>query len=118
MTLSAGAQQQLWWALSGVGALILLWLFTIWYKGRPFASGDVFRASRLSRGNRLLPTQVSISPTSVVHYTPGWIGRQEESIHMAHIASGKTGEIIYSKYKGMSYFVKGKDFEALADEIK
>ena len=49
----------------------------------------MFRASRLSRGNRLFPTQVLITPTSVVHYTPQWIGRQEESIHMAHIASVK-----------------------------
>jgi hypothetical protein len=32
---------------------------------------------------------VLITPTSVVHYTPGWIGRQEESIHMAHVASVK-----------------------------
>ena len=30
-----------------------------------------------------------ITPTSVVQYTPRWIGRQEESIHMAHIASVK-----------------------------
>lgn len=34
------------------------------------------------------------------------------------VHNSKSGEIIYSKYKGMSYFVKGKDFEALADEIK
>jgi|SRR5581483_318191 len=58
-------------------------------KGRPFASGDVFRASRLSRGNHLLPTQVLITPTSVVQYTPRWIGKEEESIHMAHVASVK-----------------------------
>ncbi len=58
-------------------------------KGRPFSSGDVFRASRLSRGNRLLPTQVLISPASVVHFTPGWIGRSKKSIHIAHIASVK-----------------------------
>jgi hypothetical protein len=32
---------------------------------------------------------VLITPTSVVHFTPGWIGRQEESIHIAHIASVK-----------------------------
>ena len=61
----------------------------IWRKGRPFAPGDVFRASRLSSGNRLFPTQVLITPTSVVQYTPQWIGRQEESIHMAHVASVK-----------------------------
>lgn len=59
----------------------------VWVKGRPFAPGEVFRASRLSRGNRLFPTQVLITPTSVVHFTPQWIGRYEHSIHMAHVAS-------------------------------
>lgn len=59
----------------------------VWRKGRPFAGGNVFRASRLSRGNRLFPTQVLISPTSVVHYTPQWFGRVEHSMHMAHVAS-------------------------------
>ncbi len=58
-----------------------------WWKGWPFADGDVFRASRLSRGNRLFPTQVLITPTAVVHYTPEWIGRKEHSIHMAHVSS-------------------------------
>jgi hypothetical protein len=47
----------------------------------------VFTASRLSRGNHLFPTQVLVTPTSVVHYTPHWIGRHEQSIHMAHVAS-------------------------------
>ena len=61
----------------------------VWRKGRPFAAGDVFLASRLSEGNHLFPTQVQISPTSVVQYTPRWIGRQEESIHMAHVSSVK-----------------------------
>jgi hypothetical protein len=32
---------------------------------------------------------VLITPNSVVHFTPRWIGRHEESIHMAHIASVK-----------------------------
>jgi hypothetical protein len=67
-------------------ALLFLW---VWRKGRPFATGDVFRASRLSSGNHLFPTQVLITPTSVVQHTPGWIGRQQETIHMAHIASVK-----------------------------
>ena len=61
----------------------------VWRKGRPFAAGDVFRASRWSAGNHLFPTQVLISPDTVVQYTPRWIGRQEESIHMAHVASVK-----------------------------
>ena len=82
-------QPWLWWTLAGGLTLVVLWVLVVWLKGRPFASGDVFRASRLSRGNRLLPTQVLITPTSVVHYTPDWIGRQEASIHMAHIASVK-----------------------------
>jgi hypothetical protein len=78
-----------WWTLGVLALLLVLWLLVVWRKGQPFARGDVFRASRLSRGNRLFPTQVLITPTSVVQYTPQWIGRQEESIHMAHIASVK-----------------------------
>ena len=35
----------------------------------------------------MFPTQVAITPTSVVHYTPEWFGRREQSIHMAHVAS-------------------------------
>ncbi|HXI28519.1 MAG TPA: hypothetical protein VNG89_08855 [Vicinamibacterales bacterium] len=67
-------------------AVLALW---IWIKGRPFAEGDVFRASRWSSGNHLFPTQVLIGPTSVVQYTPRWFGKREETIHMAHIASVK-----------------------------
>ena len=73
--------------LAGVLAVLLLAAIWIWRKGRPFATGHVFRASRLSRGNRLLPVQVLITPTSVVHYTPQWVGKLEHSIHMAHVAS-------------------------------
>jgi hypothetical protein len=69
-----------------VAAILILW---IWRKGRPFAQGDVFRASRLSSGNRLFPTQLLITPTAVVQYTARWFGRREETIHMAHIASVK-----------------------------
>jgi len=73
--------------------LIAIW---VWRKGRPFAAGEVFRASRWSSGNHLFPTQVLITPTSVVHYTPRWIGRREETIHMAHVASVKieTGALL------------------------
>jgi hypothetical protein len=91
------------WELAGglavglVLSTILVALVTIWRKGRPFAAGDIFRASRLSKGNRLLPTQVLISPTSVVHFTPQWIGRYEHSIHIAHVASvGIDTHIIFS----------------------
>src|SRR5262245_28508416 len=80
------------WVIYGLGAavvILLVFLLVVWKKGRPFATGDVFRASRLSSGNRLFPTQVLITPTSVVQYKPRWIGREEETIHMAHIASVK-----------------------------
>jgi hypothetical protein len=56
-------------------------------RGRRLPGDHVFRASRWSRGNHLFPTQVAITPTSVVHYTPQWFGRREQSIHMAHVAS-------------------------------
>lgn len=59
----------------------------VWRKGRPAATGEVFRASRLTGGNRLFPTQVIITPHSVVHYTPQWIGKHEHSIHIAHVSS-------------------------------
>jgi hypothetical protein len=74
-------------AVAALGVLVLGGLAIVWRKGRPFAEGDVFRASRLSPGNRLLPTQVLVSPTSVVHFTPQWVGRLEQSIHVAHVAS-------------------------------
>jgi hypothetical protein len=70
-------------------AIVALLVWMVWRKGRPFAPGDLFRASRFSRGNHLFPTQVLIGPTSVVQYKPRWIGRQEETIHMAHVASVK-----------------------------
>jgi hypothetical protein len=79
----------LWWALAAAVTVVAILVLWIWRKGRPFAPGDVFRASRLSSGNHLFPTQVLITPTAVVQYTPRWIGKREETIHMAHIASVK-----------------------------
>ena len=79
----------LWAVLLVAAAVAGLLGWIVWRKSRSFAPGDVFHASRLSAGNRLFPTQVLISPASVVQYTPRWIGKQEESIHMAHVASVK-----------------------------
>src|SRR3954469_15469828 len=58
-----------------------------WYKGRPMPGPHVFRASRLSHGNLLFPTQVAVTSTSVVHFTPEWVGGRDQSMHLAHIAS-------------------------------
>ena len=75
-------------AILGAGLVVVGALtFVAYRKGRPFMTGDVFRASRLSAGNHLFPTQVAITPTSVVHFTPQWIGKLEQSIHIAHVAS-------------------------------
>lgn len=75
------------WPVAAVIAVAGVVVLFFWWKGRPFAAGDVFRASRLSRGNFLLPTQVLITPTNVVHYTPEMVGRREHSIHIAHVSS-------------------------------
>lgn len=66
-----------------VGALLVL------RKSRRMPGDHVFLASRLSAGNRLFPTQVKITPATVVHYTPQWFGQVEQSINIAHVASVK-----------------------------
>src|SRR5437773_4335490 len=89
-------QTWLWAVLVVAAAIVAVIGWIVWRKGRPFAPGDVFRASRLSAGNHLFPTQVLITPSSVVQFTPRWVGRQEETIHMAHVSSVKidTGLIL------------------------
>jgi hypothetical protein len=83
----AAASDALWIgaivAAAIAGAIVLLF----WFKGRRLPGANVFRASRLSRGNLLFPTQVSVTPTSVVHYTPELVGGREHSMHIAHVAS-------------------------------
>jgi len=78
-----------WWSVAILVVALAIVVYWVWRKGRSFAPGQVFHASRLSRGNRLFPTQVLITPSSVVQYTAHWIGKQEESIHIAHISSVK-----------------------------
>lgn len=83
----SGESAWLSWMAAVAIALMALFGFWLWRKGRAFAAGDIFRASRLSGSNHLFPTQVLITPTAVVHYTPQWIGKQEKTIHMAHVSS-------------------------------
>jgi hypothetical protein len=84
---SAAWSNALWIAVLllalAAGALLLL----LWLKGRRIPGPHVFRASRLSRGNLLFPTQVAITPGSVVHYTPELFGGREHSMHISHVAS-------------------------------
>jgi len=82
--LSSGA---LWLAAAVLAALAGLLVLFFWYKGRRIPGEHVFRASRLSRGNLRFPTQVSVTPTAVVHYTPEIVGGREHSMHISHVAS-------------------------------
>jgi hypothetical protein len=54
-----------------IAAIGVALVFFFWWKGQPFAAGDVFRASRWARGNRLFPTQVLITPTRALHTGAG-----------------------------------------------
>lgn len=76
-----------WIGVAVLVAVLAAFGWFLYLKGRPIVGGHVFRASRLSAGNRLLPAQVAISETSVVHRQPQWVGRLEHSIHIAHVAS-------------------------------
>jgi hypothetical protein len=84
---AAAESNVLLYVIVGLVAVVALVAYAIWRKGRKLPGEHVFRASRLSQGNRLFPTQVMITPQSVSHYTPEWFGRKEHSIHMAHVAS-------------------------------
>jgi hypothetical protein len=77
----------LYWIIGGVAAIVAAVVAVVVVRGRRLPGDHVFRASRWSRGNHLFPAQVAVTPTEVVQYVPGWVGRREHTIHMAHIAS-------------------------------
>ena len=77
----------LWWVAAAAIVIVAVLVAWVWQRNRAFTSGEIFRASRISRGNRIFPTQVAITPTAVVQYKPRWFGKQEQSIHLAHVAS-------------------------------
>jgi hypothetical protein len=83
----SGSGDVLLWLAVGAAALAVLASLFFWSKGRKIPGAHVFRASRFSRGNLLFPTQVAVTPTSVVHYTPEFVGGREHSMHIAHVAS-------------------------------
>jgi hypothetical protein len=75
------------YALAAAALLVVAFLGTIVLKNRRFREGDVFVASRLTRGNPIFPTQVAITPASVIQYKAQWLAHQEQSIHTSHVAS-------------------------------
>ena len=70
-----------------LGAIGIALLLLFWMKGRKLPGAHVYRASRFSRGNFFFPSQVSVTPASVVHYKPELFGGHEHSMHIAHVAS-------------------------------
>lgn len=77
----------LYWILGGAAVIVAALVTVILLRGRRLPGEHVFRASRFSRGNHLFPAQVAVAPDEVVQFVPGWVGRREHTIHMAHIAS-------------------------------
>ncbi len=48
---------------------------------------ETFYASRWTRGNRLFPTLIVVSPTTVTRIKSRLFGRDENTMNIAHIAS-------------------------------
>jgi hypothetical protein len=80
-------QSLLFWLVVGAVIVLAALATIVVMRGRRIAGEHVFKASRLSRGNHLFPTQVAITPTDVMQYTPHWFGHRELVVHMAHISS-------------------------------
>jgi len=83
------ALTSLYWIVAILVGLLILAVWIILRKSRRLPGEHVFKASRLSKGNRIFPAQVVITATGVNLHHAQWIGRLEESIHMAHVASVK-----------------------------
>jgi hypothetical protein len=77
----------LYWLIGAIVILGAAFGAVIAARGRRMPGDHVFRASRWSRGNHLFPAQVAVNATEVVQYVPGWIGKREHTIHMAHVSS-------------------------------
>jgi hypothetical protein len=75
------------YAIAAVLAAALVLLLVAAAKNRWLDGPDVFVASRWTRGNHVFPTQVAITPASVRQVKPQWLGREEHSIHLGHVAS-------------------------------
>jgi len=77
------------WTILIIAAGLVLLVTYVLRKGRRLPGPHVFRASRLTRGNRIFPAQVQVTSSSVTMFQPQWIGKLEESVHIAHVASIK-----------------------------
>ena len=78
------------WILYAIAAVLaagFVLVVLVAAKNRRLDGKDVFVASRWTRGNHLFPTQVAVTPASVRQVKPQWLGREEHSIHLGHVAS-------------------------------
>ena len=48
---------------------------------------ETFMASRWTRGNRLFPTTIEVTETSVTRWKRSWFTRNEMTIHLLRVAS-------------------------------
>ena len=48
---------------------------------------QTFTASRWTKGNRIFPTKISVSPVQVIKTKRSWFSSDEESINIRHISS-------------------------------
>ena len=82
-----GGNTTLWWFAFALIVVVALVAALFWLKGRPRPGQYVFRASRFSKGNFMFPTQVILTPASLLHFKPELFGGREHSIHINHISS-------------------------------
>jgi hypothetical protein len=87
VTLSSPQATWVFYTVATLAVVVAGVLLIALLKNRRFREGDVFVASRWTGSNRLFPTQVAITPASVIQCKPQWFGRQEQSIHISHVAS-------------------------------
>jgi hypothetical protein len=87
MTMDSPVTTWLVYAAAALLALLVLFFAVVRLKSRHSAEGETFAASRWTRGNRLFPNQVSVTPMSVIQRKPQWFGREEQSVHINHVAS-------------------------------
>ena len=53
----------------------------------PVASGETFTASRWTKGNRIFPTRIVVTPLHVSRVKPHLFSKTEESIAISQVAS-------------------------------
>jgi hypothetical protein len=82
-------QRWLYVAAAAFGLFLVLLVGVVIRKGRRLPGDHVYRASRLSQGNRIFPAQVVVTRDSITLYQPQLVGKIEESIHIAHVSSIK-----------------------------